>query len=40
MIDSVTTALGCCSGLAYGIMHDHLKFQKVCTQWVPREVKE
>jgi fructose/tagatose bisphosphate aldolase len=28
-IDSVATALGCSHGLAYSIMHDHLKFQKV-----------
>jgi hypothetical protein len=21
-------------------MHDHLKFQKVCTRWVPRELKD
>jgi hypothetical protein len=40
MIDSVATALGCSHGLAYSIMHDHLKFQKVCTRWVPRELKD
>jgi hypothetical protein len=38
-IDSVATALGCSHGLAYSIMHDRLKLRKVCTQWVPREVK-
>jgi hypothetical protein len=27
-IDSVATALGCSHGLAYSIMHDHLKFRK------------
>jgi hypothetical protein len=35
MIDSVATALGCSHGLAYSIMHDHLKFW-----WVPRELKD
>jgi hypothetical protein len=39
MIDSVATALGCSQGLAYSIMHDCLKFQKVCAWWVPRELK-
>jgi transposase len=28
-IDSVATALRCSHGLAYNIMHDHLKFRKV-----------
>jgi hypothetical protein len=40
MIDSVATALGCSHGLAYSIMHDHLKFQKVCAWRVPRELKD
>jgi hypothetical protein len=40
MIDSVATALGCCHGLAYSIMRDHLKFWNVCTRWVPRELKD
>jgi fructose/tagatose bisphosphate aldolase len=31
-IDSVATALGCSHGLAYSIMHDGLKFRKVCTR--------
>jgi transposase len=31
-IDSVATALRCSHGLAYSIMHDHLKFQKVGAQ--------
>jgi hypothetical protein len=39
-IDSVVTSLGCSHGLAYSIMHDHLKFRKVCAQWVPRELKD
>jgi hypothetical protein len=39
MIDSVATALGCSHGLAYSIMHGHLKFWKVCIRWVPRELK-
>jgi hypothetical protein len=40
MTDSVATALGCSHGLAYSIMHDHLKFRKVCARWVPRELKD
>jgi hypothetical protein len=40
MIDSRATALRCPHGLAYSIMHDHLKLRKVCSQWVPREPKE
>jgi hypothetical protein len=35
----VATALGCSHGLACSIMHDRLKFRKVCTQWVLRELK-
>jgi hypothetical protein len=38
-IDSVATALRCSHGLAYSVMHDRLKFWKVCARWVPREVK-
>jgi hypothetical protein len=38
-IDSVTTALGCSSGLAYSIMHGHLKFRKVCAWWVSRKLR-
>jgi hypothetical protein len=37
--DSVATALGCYHGLACKIMHDGLKFRKVCARWVPRELK-
>jgi hypothetical protein len=37
--DSVATALGSSCGLAYSIMHDRLKFRKVCARWVPRELK-
>jgi hypothetical protein len=40
MKGSVATALGCSHGLAYNIMHDHLKFRKACPQWVPRELKD
>jgi hypothetical protein len=40
MTDSVTTSLGCSYVLAYSIMHDHLKFQKMCTEWVPRKLKD
>jgi hypothetical protein len=39
-IDSVAAALWCSHGLAYGIMHDHLKFWEVCAKWVPRELKD
>jgi hypothetical protein len=35
-IDIVATA----HGLAYSIMHDRLKFRKVCAWWVPRELKD
>jgi hypothetical protein len=31
MIDSVATVLECSHGLAYSIMHDHLKFRSVGT---------
>jgi hypothetical protein len=40
MIDSAATALGCSHGLTYSIMHEHLKFQKMCTWWVSRELKD
>jgi hypothetical protein len=39
-IDSVATALECSHGLAYSMMHDRLKFRKVCARWVPRELKD
>jgi hypothetical protein len=39
-IYSVTTALGCSHGLAYSIMHERLKFRKVCARWLPRELKD
>jgi hypothetical protein len=38
--DSVATAPGCAHGLAYSIMHDCLKFRKVCARWVPRKLKD
>jgi hypothetical protein len=38
--DSVATALCCSHGLAYSIMHDRLKFWKVCAWWKPRELKD
>jgi hypothetical protein len=40
MIDGVATALECSHGLAYSIMHDRLKFRKVCAKWVLRERKD
>jgi hypothetical protein len=36
-IATVQTALGCSHSLAYSIIHDRLKFRKVCARWVPRE---
>jgi hypothetical protein len=33
-IDSVATALACSHGLVYSIMHDPLKFRKVCARCV------
>jgi hypothetical protein len=39
-IDSLATALGCSDGSAYSVIHDHLKFRKVCAQWVLRELKD
>jgi hypothetical protein len=38
--NSVAIALGRSHGLAYNIMHDDLKFQKVCARWLPRELKD
>jgi hypothetical protein len=38
--DSVATALGCSHGLSYRIMHCCLKFRKVCTRSVPRELMD
>jgi transposase len=38
-IDSVATALVSTHGLAYSIMHDRLKFRKMCTRWVPKKLK-
>jgi hypothetical protein len=40
MIDSVATTLESSHGLAYSIMHDRLKFRKVCARWVPRELND
>jgi hypothetical protein len=40
MIDSVATALGRSHGLGYSIMHDCLKFQKLCAWWVHRELTD
>jgi hypothetical protein len=39
-IDSAATALGCFHGLAYSTMPDRLKCRKVCSRWVPRELKD
>jgi hypothetical protein len=39
-IDSEATALGSSHGLAHSIMHDRLKFLKLCARWVHRELKD
>jgi hypothetical protein len=39
-INSVATALRCSHSLAYSVIHDNLKFWKVWTRWVPRELKD
>jgi hypothetical protein len=39
-IDIAAASLGYPHGLAYSIMHDHLKFRKVCAWWIPRELKD
>jgi histone-lysine N-methyltransferase SETMAR len=39
-IDSVAAAIGCSHGSAYSIMHDRLKFKKVCSRWVPRQLTD
>jgi hypothetical protein len=39
-IGSIATALGCSHGLAYSIMHDHLKFRKMCARRVFRELRD
>jgi hypothetical protein len=36
----VTTVLGCSHSSAYSIMHDRLKFWKVCPWLVPRDLKD
>jgi hypothetical protein len=38
-IGSEVTARGCSHGLAYSIIHDRLKFRKVCARWVSRELE-
>jgi hypothetical protein len=40
MVDRAASALGSSHVIAYSIMHDHLKFWKVCIWWVPRELKD
>jgi hypothetical protein len=39
-IDSVSAALGCSHGLEYSIMHECLKFRKVCARWMSRKLKD
>jgi hypothetical protein len=40
MIGNVTTELKCSHGLVFNMMHDRLKFRKLCARWVPRELKD
>jgi hypothetical protein len=35
-----SVATGCSHGLAHSIIHDHLKFRKVCSWWLHRELKD
>jgi len=37
-IDAVATAIGCSLGQAYSMMHEGLRFYKVCSRWVPRQL--
>jgi hypothetical protein len=39
MIDTAATALGRSHGLACSVIHQHLKFRKMCARWEPRELK-
>jgi hypothetical protein len=38
-IDTVATTIECSHGQAYNIMHDLLGFHKVCSCWVPSQLK-
>jgi hypothetical protein len=40
MTESVETTLWCSHALAYDILHDLLKFRKVCAWRLPRELKD
>jgi hypothetical protein len=39
-IDNAATAVGWSYGLAYSTIHDRFKFRKMCTRWVPKELKD
>ncbi|KAG8227149.1 hypothetical protein J437_LFUL001693 [Ladona fulva] len=39
-INDVARAVGCSHGTAYNIMHEQLKFRKICARWVPRQLSE
>jgi hypothetical protein len=39
-IDAVATAIGCSHGWAYNMMHERLGFHKVCSHWVPRQLRQ
>lgn len=40
LLNSAPIAIGCSHGSAYSMMHDHFKFQKVCSLWVSRELSD
>ena len=39
-IDGIAHAVGCSHGTVYIIMHEQLKFRKVCAQWTPCRLSE
>ena len=39
-VEEVAGRLNVCVGSAYSLIHDTLKFSKVCARWVPKELTE
>ena len=39
-VEEVAGRLNVCIGSAYSLIHDSLKFSKVCARWVPKELTE
>ena len=39
-VEEVAGRLNVSVGSAYSLIHDSLKFSKVCARWVPKELKE